>query len=141
MCMALDIGIGDGFSVGLLANEPSLFLEDDGYYWYLHPLFEELRAATGQYIYLYGDASFSGPMLTALEEIVSRAQDLVDRQPATWNVCVGQELVPWEKGARKHSKPRFAVVAKDQFLALLNRWQDLIIRAKKSQRSVVCIGD
>ena len=139
--MALDIGIGDGVSVRPLASEPSISLEDDGYYWYLHPLFEELRAVTGQYIDLYGDASFSGSMLPALEDTVSRAHDLVERQPASWKVCVGQELVPWEKGVRKHLEPRFAVVAKEQFLAILNRWQDVIIRAKKLQCPVVCFGD
>jgi len=139
--MALDIGIGDGETVWPLADEPSMFLEDDGYYWYLHPLFEELRAATGEYIDLYGNASFSGTMLTELENVVSRARDLVEREPSSWDVCVGQELVPWKKGARKHLKPRFSVVSKDQFLALLNRWQNVIVRAKKLRRPVVCFGD
>jgi hypothetical protein len=48
--MALDIGIGNGTSLSPVNGELSISLDNDGYYWFLHPLFEDLRAATGQYI-------------------------------------------------------------------------------------------
>ena len=56
--MGLDIGIGDAQVGRLMRNEPSIVFEDDGYYWYLHPFFEVLRAETGEYIDLYGGANF-----------------------------------------------------------------------------------
>ena len=47
----LDIGVGDALHQPSDPAEPSLGFEgDDGYYWFLHPLFERLAAETGQYI-------------------------------------------------------------------------------------------
>ena len=57
--MALDLGVGNGVSLIPQQGEPSLWLNSDGYYWFLHPLIEKLASETGQYIDLYGDASFS----------------------------------------------------------------------------------
>src|SRR5947209_5587625 len=95
--MALDIGIGDGSSLIPVQDEPSLFLEDDGYYWCLHPLFERLGAETGQYLDLYGDASFADRALSALERSLVEARAFIESQPDAWEVYVGTQIMPTER--------------------------------------------
>ena len=60
--------------------------EDDGYYWFLHPLFEELKQRTGQYTDLYGCAAFSGHTLNELKSSITGATQLAQLQPDTWEV-------------------------------------------------------
>jgi hypothetical protein len=132
--MALDLGIGDGVSLIPQQSEPSLWLESDGYYWFLHPLFEKLRSETGQYIDLYGYASFSGATLSVLERMVAEAVRLVQAQPATWQVHTGTQVRP-------DHKELYAEVKKDCFLELLNKWQQIIARAKETGKPIVCFGD
>jgi len=43
-------------------------MDDAAPYWFMHTLFEKLAAETGQYIDLYGSASFAGARLTALNQ-------------------------------------------------------------------------
>ena len=89
--MSLDIGIGDGSSLVPERDEPSLFLEDDGYYWFLHPLFEGLQAETGQYI----DSrrrDFSRGSLAALERCSWAEHDSV--AAGYGEVHVGTQIMP-----------------------------------------------
>jgi hypothetical protein len=90
----LDIGVGYAVGKPPMPVEPGLALDDDGYYWFLHPLFEELQASTGQYIDLYGDAAFVGANLDALGRILSAARRLVEAQPKSWKVHTGTQMLP-----------------------------------------------
>ena len=65
--MSLAIGIRDSSSLMPLASEPFLDLDNDGYYWFLSPLFGQLWTETGKYIDFYGHAAFEGESLAALE--------------------------------------------------------------------------
>ena len=140
--MTLDIGIGDGSSFCPVQGEPSLQL-DDGYYWFLHTLFEDLAKVTGQYIDQYGDASFSGENLVPMEEMLKRASKLIASQPATWDIGIGWELVPSQKGtySRPHLKRTFAAVDQAHFLFFVSQWERVVARAKELERPVVCFGD
>jgi hypothetical protein len=150
--MSLDIGIGDGSSLVPVPGEPSLFLDDDGYYWFLHPLFGRLQAETGQYIDLYGDASFVGESLAALERLLLEARTLIESQPDTWDVHVGTQILPKGRdlfkvegrkivGNWESVKEVFKAVHRDQFLELIARWEKVIARARELGRPVVCFGD
>lgn len=132
--MALDIGIGDGASFIPQQGEPSLQLDNDGYYWSLHPLIEKLHEETGQYIDLYGDASFSGASLPALEQMIAEAEKTVQTQPASWQVHIGTQMRP-------ERKELYEVVHKDQFMTLLQKWRQIVARAKELGKPVVCFGD
>lgn len=132
--MAVDIGVGDGSSLAPASDEPWLCLNDDGYYWFLHPLFERLHAETGQYIDLYGDASFAGERLAALERTLAEARRLVEARPETWSVHVGTEVRPWH---RELYRP----VEREAMLELLDRWAAVVARARQLGRPVVCFGD
>jgi hypothetical protein len=127
--MALDIGVG-GKTLYLDDDEPGLALEDDGYYWFLYPLFVELQKATGELIDLYDGATFQGGQLAALGRTLSAARSLVASQPAAWQVNVS---VP--------ESPVYKTVNRDQFMALLDRFDHIVARAKALGRPVVCLGD
>jgi hypothetical protein len=129
----LDIGVGYAVGKPPTATEPGLGL-DDGHYWFLHPLFEELRTATGQYIDLFGDAAFAGPDLDALGRMLSAAQRLVEAQPESWEVHTGTQVLPVH---REVYKP----VERAEFLQLLGRWEQVLERARQTGRPVVCFGD
>jgi hypothetical protein len=132
--MALDIGVGDGCSLIPVQGEPSLFLEDDGYYWFLHPLFERLAVETGQYIDLYGDGSFAGEKLAALERVLAEARQFVRSQPEAWSVHVGTQVSP-------ERRELYRPVERQAMLALLDRWDVAIERARQLGRPIVCFGD
>ncbi|MBS0260824.1 MAG: hypothetical protein JSS02_02610 [Planctomycetes bacterium] len=132
--MPLDIGIGGGGSCVPRPDEPSLQLHNDGYYWFLQPLFAELRSETGQSIDLYDDSTFSGTGLAALERVITRAIALVQTQPACWQVHTGTQMHP-------EFQELFEEVRQDRFLELLHNWQEVISRARNLDRPVVCWGD
>lgn len=132
--MSLDIGVGNGSSLIPVQDEPSLSLENDGYYWFLHPLFERLAMETGQYIDLYGGASFAGESLAALERTLAEARRLVAPQPERWSVHIGSQVSP-------ERRELYCAVEREALSALLDRWGVIIERAKLRGRPVVCCGD
>jgi hypothetical protein len=132
--MALDLGVGDGASLVPQPGEPSLQLDNDGYYWSLHPLIEKLHSETGQYIDLYGDASFSGASLSALERMIAEAEKMIQKQSVSWQVHLGTQLRP-------QRKELYEVVYKVQVLSLLQKWREIVARAKELGKPVVCFGD
>lgn len=132
--MALDIGVGDGSSLVLFQGEPSLWLEDDAPYWFLHPLFERLQAQTGQYIDLYGDASFVGEQLAALKQMLTEARRLAESQPDSWEVHVGTQVSPFHQELYK-KLDRWVL------LNLIAAWEQVVVRAEQLGHPVVCIGD
>jgi hypothetical protein len=131
----LDIGVGDTFYQPSDPNEPSLGFEgDEGYYWFLHPLFERLAAETGQYIDLYGNAMFAGPNLAALGRMLAEARRLVEAQPVSWQVHIGTQFSPTHREV-------FKAVERAEFLRLLGVWEHAARRAGELGRSVICFGD
>ena len=132
--MALDIGIGDGTSPMPSANEPVVQLDNEGFYWFLHPLLEKLQIETGQYVDLYGDASFADKDLEALDRMLDDARTIVDSQPLVWKVHIGNQIRP-------ERKELFADVEKVRFMKLLGDWKSIVERARQLCRPVVCFGD
>ena len=135
--MSLDIGIGKSSTSGFVKGEPLLSLDDDGYYWFLHPFFERLAADTGQYIDLYDHASFSEQDVVALEQMLLTVRAHVESQPDTWEVCVGTQATPDTPDVKEVYK----TVQRELFMDLIARFQQVITRAKELGRPVVCLGD
>jgi hypothetical protein len=129
--MALEIGVGDGSSLYPVEGEPALSMEDAAAYWFLHPLFEKLTAATTQYIDLYGNASFAGPQLAALKQMLTEARRLAEAQPDRWQACVGRNQLQafWEP------------LDKAALLDLSAAWERVVAWAEELGRPVVCFGD
>jgi hypothetical protein len=132
--MSLVIGIGDGRSIWPVEGEPKAELDDDGYYWFLHPLFWELAEETGQYVDLYGNASFEKETLSPLENMLSSACKLVGAQPETWEVQLSPQAVP-------EQRELYSTVERGRFLELLAQLNTIVARSRKTGRPVVCRGD
>ncbi|MBB6049386.1 hypothetical protein [Armatimonas rosea] len=130
----LQIGLGTSASPRPHSDQPSLFLDDDGYYWFLHPLFEQLAKETGQYIDLYGNAYFEGASLDALLEVLIQARQQIESQPTTWPVSVSIQIWP-------EYKEIFEDVNKAIFLERLNQWENLVVLARQQNLAIVCQGD
>jgi hypothetical protein len=130
----VNIGVGDEAGKLPTVDEPQLALDDDGYYWFLHPLFEQLRTATGLYIDLYGDAAFNVHELNLLERMLSTARSLVEQQSESWEVHTGSQIYPVRKEVYK-------VVERAEFLRLLCRWEQVLERVRQTGRLLVCYGD
>lgn len=110
------------------------FRDDEGYYWFLHPLFEELRADTGEYIDLYGGAVFKGDALGALARTVAAARVLVDAQPDQWDVVIGIKMAP-------EPEEIHTTVEKKQMLNLLSKLEEAVSTAKAVGAYVTFWGD
>lgn len=141
--MALDVYIQPGpeippnRSVGeyIFSIEGSGRGENDGYFWFLFPLFNDLAKLTGQRIDLYGDAAFTGDALEALEQTLASARVLVDAQPDTW-----------ERVFKHHSKKtgwreERQLINKQQMIVLLEKLEGAVRKAKAAGRFVIFFGD
>jgi hypothetical protein len=126
--MGVDIGISDAETcIYPRRDEPVVTLEDDGYFWFLYPLFEELWRETGKWIDLYEAPVFVGPELKALQTTLATARRLIRQQPDQWEVLIG--------GAR------CSTVEKKQFLSLLRKIGRIATRAIRTNRCVTFFGD
>jgi hypothetical protein len=135
--MAVQIGVGrkDRSSLRPLLDEPCIELDDDGCYWFLQPFFASILCnETGQYIDLYGDASYEGKHLQTLRSLLAEVRAVVLAQPPTWDVHRGTQVKPTYKEVR-------AVVERERVLSLLDAWERIIDRAEQLKRRVVCFGD
>jgi hypothetical protein len=132
--MSLDIRICDGRSIQPLPGEPTCQISEEGLYWHLHPLFARLHTETGQFIDLYGDASFASDHLIALQRMLTEARSMAQAQPASWQVHVGTQTAPFR---REVHRP----VLRDALLSLIDAWERIARRAQELDKTVLCFGD
>ncbi len=131
----LEIGIGDSSSPAPRASEPSLSLDDDGYYWFLYPLFTELAMQTGQPVDPYENAYFEGANLALLAQTLEKAKALIESQPETWSVSLGVQH------HRGNQQEVFHKLDKARFQELISQWQKILVRAREMNLGIVCFGD
>jgi hypothetical protein len=140
--MPLDIGLADSRPGPPSAAGPIVQFDDfenGGYYWYLHPWFDQLAQRTGQLIDLYGDAEFHGDALNSLEESLREARRAIAAQPDRWSVYVGTQTMP--NAPEQPSRDVFKTVERTKFMALIDSLLAIVELAKKSGVAVVCFGD
>jgi hypothetical protein len=109
-------------------------LDDDGYYWFLYPLFEQVYAQTGKRIELHGRAEFNAAQLSILQAAIQQGREFVQQLPETWSV-------PSHLRRGSTSEPLRMTVSKQQFLSLFEQFDHLITQAIAQQEHIVCIGD
>ncbi|MEQ8637148.1 hypothetical protein [Gimesia maris] len=129
--MAVTIGLSCTDDVHNADYTSGVYLEDDGYYWFLFPFFQDVWEQTGQMIDLYDNAVFSAIELSVLLAILERASAEAREQPDKWEVCIG-----W-----RGDDAIMSTVTKPELLALLTKLIDLVTEAQSSQCAVVCFGD
>lgn len=118
-----------------LKEKPSVFFEDDGYYWFLHPLFERLARDTGEYIDLYGVARFELDQLAAVAEMLTNSRGRIEAMPEKWNVQTAIQTHPGPE------RPLFSSVNKRQFVELIARFEDVLSEAIRTGTPLLCLGD
>jgi hypothetical protein len=136
--MAVDIGVARPSSgpgeAAQLAHEPRTCLFDDGYYWFLYPFWVELRERTGQYVDLYGNASFSGAALDVFRAVLAKACKVVRDQPESWRVHTGTHIGPVRTEL-------YETVYRAELLRLLDTLSAIAARAAELGGAVECSGD
>ena len=130
--MGVDIRVRSSSSP--VASEPGLSFKDDGYYWFLHPWFERLREQSGKYIDLYGDALLTRDDYPRLRAVLTEAEVMARRQPATWQVHVGTQLQPAKKEL-------YRTIDRGELLKLIETFRTLIDAADKLDGYLECVGD
>jgi hypothetical protein len=129
----LDVRLGDTRHQGVDPDEPALFFYKEEYYWFMHPLFEQLAVETGQYIDLHGNAVFIGPQLAALGRMLAEVRRVVEAQPESFKVHTGTRL--------PSRLELYEVVERTEFLRFLDVWDKVITRAVELGRPIICTGD
>ena len=114
--------------------ERRLNFDNDGYYWFLHPLFDDIRKECGRYIDLYGDATFGPEELFRLEELLTRAYEMLPPGARRWNVHVGRQTRPEEKEL-------FETVSRPTIEKLLSQFRGAVADAKARGWCVKFVGD
>jgi FMN phosphatase YigB (HAD superfamily) len=146
----LAIGIGTRASLIPHSDQPLVLLEDDGYYWFLRPLFDQLFEQTNQYVDPYGNAYFEGTSLDLLQETITTAYQQVESQPETWLVSTSASIDFLQMHREYYAdflqthpdyKEVFEEVSKATFIDLLNQWDSLVKLARQQNLGIVCFGD
>jgi hypothetical protein len=132
--MAVDLIVSQNKASPGTASAWTFFFADDGYYWFLYPLFQELANQTGQLIDLYNDARFTTEQLPTLQATLHEARRITQQQPDEWLVKVGTRLKP-------DYKALYQSVSKQRLLAALDQLDRLIDHALAQNEDVICIGD
>ena len=104
-------------------------LEDDGYFWFLHPHFE----AAGFHLDLYGDSMFGTGELERVKKVLERAAEALESKPATFQVSIGKTVEPVEEV--------FLTVTKADFRGLLAGLRRVLEEAERLGGYVECTGD
>ncbi|BCM92447.1 hypothetical protein IAD21_04327 [Abditibacteriota bacterium] len=110
--------------------------EEEGYYWFLYPLFQQLQKRTGQFVDQYGVAIFGGDNLDSLANTIAAARQLTENHPEEWDVVVGFEVGP-ARPRREIRQP----VNKARMLSLLDKLQTAIAKATEKNYYVAFWGD
>lgn len=110
--------------------------DDNGYYWFLYPLFERLAEETGQWIDLYDGAVFGGETLDALARTLASARSLVEVQPAVWEVISGIRSVPVPVPEEVRCR-----IEKAKMIALLDGLEAGVRRARETGTYITFFGD
>lgn len=112
----------------------TISFNDDGYYWFLHPLFERLRDESGKYVDLYGDTLFTRDDFPRLRRLLDEAVRIAQRQPQAWKVLVGTQLRPTQKEI-------YRTVERDNLFKIIATLRNMVEVADELGGYLECIGD
>jgi hypothetical protein len=130
--MALEIRLTGHADTTSPGDDPTVVvLEDDGYYWFLHPFFVDLAEATGEHVDLQGDAVFSAVTFDAFEGALVDARDAVLGEDPKWDVRIGTSWSPVRAELR-------STVLRDGLLTIVEALGNLISEARRTGADIVC---
>ena len=109
-------------------------LEDDGCYWFLRPLFDELERRTGHAIRFGEIAILGGADLNELAETIAEARQRIKSRPEKWNVRTGVQPAPKKRDL-------YAEVRKGVLKMLLLDLEAAIEKARAQELYLIFWGD
>lgn len=133
--MALDVWVGHPTRN---KNGPSVTFSPEAYYSFLYPLFEDFAEQHGTMIDPYDGAAFEGEKLGPVLELVERARELVEKQPAVFDVHMGTNIGSY---LEPKNEPVYHRVERAEFLEFLARLRAAVLAAKREHLPLVFYGD
>ena len=131
--MSLDGYIGKSYKS--ILKKHFISLEDDGYYWELYPLFEDIFEVTGEMIDLYDGATFNSQTQIYLRKSLEKKLIDIYSKEDNWGVIVG-----WSFENKKRVKV-LKTVSKDKLIHLIKTIIHNLDIAKKENKKIIFLGD
>lgn len=135
--MALDIYLQKDASPPETAENHRLSLEDDGYFWFLYSVFEDISKETDQVIDLYEDAFFDGENLALLDRMVARARNEIAQKPDVWKEFTGTVV---DQDKNKIEK-LYSTVHKNELETILTKLEKAVGEAREQNVGMFFLGD
>lgn len=126
-----------GLDIGIKTEEKTHYkvsFEDDGYYWFLHPLFEKMASSIGFYIDLYGSAQLKDANIAQFELLLKEAYAMVSEKTDYWEVHTGTETYPIKKEI-------YNKISKLHLINKLDILSSMASEVKKGNSKMVFEGD
>jgi hypothetical protein len=135
--MAADIGFARDQVLPPGVCRTTVYLQDDGYYWWLYWYFEAANL-TRQYelIDLYGDSELSGYQLERLRRELVEARLDASHRPDEWRVVTG-----WNGLLVSADTEAVSIVHRTEMLKLIDQLLLLVAVGLEHDLPVICIGD
>ncbi|MEM1108687.1 MAG: hypothetical protein AAGH99_08360 [Planctomycetota bacterium] len=132
--MGLDIGLAENPGGAFIETEPSLCLEDDGYFAFINEHIGDKHIKFDQRLDSYGDAAFAGIQIKDLQKRIQNLHSVASRQPEEWSQKVGDQIYPECKEIRQ-------TLERQILLDLLDTLLNIIDRSIETNLTIVCYGD
>ena len=136
--MSLDIGLANAKTTQPYPSMRIAF-DDDGYYWFCFPFFEELQKRTGEMIDLYNGAWFTGGNLAELKTTLARIAEAARAMPPEWDIVIGHSIGSYL--APTPPTPMSERIEREALLSLIRRFDALVDEAIREQKWIACLGD
>ena len=122
------------------SDEHTLKLEEN-FYWYLHPMFEQINAHTGRYIDLHGKCIFPVESLSVLQKYIFEKKHTIRQLKPSALVFISGEIIVKTKNGRTIRKDNIVEVDKINLLNFLTQINNLIDIARQNSCELHFIGD
>ncbi|MEM9915909.1 MAG: hypothetical protein AAF911_13190 [Planctomycetota bacterium] len=132
--MGLNIGLAKKPNGAIIETEPSLCLEDDGYFAFIDEHIGDKFIKSDQRLDPYGDAMYVGTQVKDLQKRIQSIHSDASRQPEEWSQKVGDQIYPERKEIRQ-------TLERQILLDLLNIFLNVIDRSIETNLTIVCYGD
>jgi hypothetical protein len=135
--MALDVYLQKDAKPPETAENHRLSLEDNGCFWFLYSVFEDISKETDQVFDLYEDAFFDGENLALLDRMVARARTAIAEKPEVWKEFTGTVV---HQDKNKIEK-LYSTVRKTELEALLVKFEKAVGEARERNVGMFFLGD
>lgn len=135
--MALDLYLQTDASLPTTSQNSFLSFEDDGYFGFLYPFFQNISKQTNKEIELYEDSFFHGQELDLFSQMIDQVREEISSKPIIWEEFTGTIVY---KGERKVEKI-YSTVEKCELEMILLKLEKALTEAKSRNIGIFFFGD